>query len=136
MPIRGTEAMELTVSHWIYLAVVLIVIISMIFKRGVIAVCILGTLAIGWIWSGSAITAGQTLFTANLTAAKVLLDIIVIIALMIGLLRMMEKVKADYLLMRPLGKLFKGPTGAFWGIGTVKGVLSAFLWPTPATMTV
>ncbi|MGB8955537.1 MAG: hypothetical protein WCC10_09190 [Tumebacillaceae bacterium] len=128
--------MELTVSHWIYLAVVLIVIISMIFKRGVIAVCILGTLAIGWIWSGSAVTAGQTLFTANLTAAKVLLDIIVIIALMIGLLRMMEKVKADYLLMRPIGKLFKSPTGAFWGIGTVKGLLSAFLWPTPATMTV
>ena len=128
--------MELTVSHWIYLAVVLIVIVSMIFKRGVIAVSILGTLAIGWIWSGSAVTAGQTLFTANLTAAKVLLDIILIIALMIALLRMMEKVKADYLLMRPFGKLFKGPAGAFWGIGTVKGVLSAFLWPTPATMTV
>ncbi|MGZ4108042.1 MAG: hypothetical protein ACXVDE_08185, partial [Tumebacillaceae bacterium] len=128
--------MVLTASHWIYLAGVLLVIIGMIFKRGVIAVCVAGTIVIGWVYSGSFVKAGQTLFTANFTAAKVLLDIILIIALMIGLLRMMERVGADYLLMRPLSKLFKGPAGAFWGVGVIKGVLSAFLWPTPATMTV
>ncbi|ARU59918.1 hypothetical protein CBW65_01740 [Tumebacillus avium] len=128
--------MELTVSHWIYLAVVLLVILGMVFKRGVIAVTVIGTLIIGWIWSGSFVTAGQTLFTANLTAAKILFDIILIIALMIALLRMMERVGADYLLMRPMSKLFKSPTGAFFSVGAVKGLISAFLWPTPATMTV
>jgi hypothetical protein len=128
--------MELTLAHWIYLAVVLLVILGMILKRGVIAVCVVGTLLIAWIHTGSPVSAGQILFSANLTAAKVLLDIILIIALMIALLRMMERVGADYLLMRPLSRLFKGPTGAFWGIGAIKGILSAFLWPTPATMTV
>lgn len=128
--------MELTLSHWIYLLIVLLVILGMVMRRGVIAVCVVGTLLIGWIYSGSFITGGQTLFTANLTAAKILMDIILIIALMIGLLRIMERVGADYLMMRPLARLFKGPAGAFWGIGSIKGILSAFLWPTPATMTV
>ncbi|MBL0386008.1 hypothetical protein JJB07_05020 [Tumebacillus sp. ITR2] len=128
--------MELTLSHWIYLAVVLLVILGMFLRRGVIAVCVAGTVLIGWVYKGSFIAAGQTLFTANLTAGKALFDIILIIALMIALLRMMEKIGADYLLMKPIGKLFKGPTGAYWGIGAVKGLLSAFLWPTPATMTV
>ncbi|KEO84615.1 hypothetical protein [Tumebacillus flagellatus] len=128
--------MELTISHWIYLAVVLLVILGMFLRRGVIAVCVAGTILIGWVYKGSFVAAGQTLFTANLTAGKALFDIILIIALMIALLRLMEKIGADTLLLRPIGKLFKGPSGAYWGIGAVKGLLSAFLWPTPATMTV
>ena len=128
--------MELTVSHWIYLAVVLLVILGMVLKRGVISVTVAGTFVIGWLAKDSFVGAGQVLYTANLTAAKILLDIILIIALMIALLKIMEQTGADYLLMRPLSKLFKGPGAAFWGIGSIKGLLSAFLWPTPATMTV
>jgi hypothetical protein len=128
--------MALTASHWIYLAVVVLVIIGMIFRRGVIPLCIIGTFLLGWVYTGSGLKAVQTLFTANLTSAKVLLDIILIIALMIALLRMLEHLGADYLMLRTFRNMFKGPGTAFWGTGIIKGIVSAFVWPTPATMMV
>jgi hypothetical protein len=128
--------MLLTASHWIYLAVVVLVIIGMVFRRGVIPLCIVGTFLLGWVYTGSSLKAVQTLFIANVTSANILLEIIIIIALMIALLRMLEQLGADYLILKVFQKLFKGPGIAFWGTGIIKGVVSAFVWPTPATMMV
>ncbi|MBX6353806.1 MAG: hypothetical protein IRZ10_10785 [Thermoflavifilum sp.] len=126
----------LTITHWIYLAVVLLVILGMAMRRGVIPLCILGTFVMGWVYTGHLAQAIQILFTASLVAAEQLLSIIVIIGLMIALLRLLEDVGADQLMIRPLSKLFRGPASAWWGSGIIKGLVSAFVWPTPASMMV
>ncbi|MCL6516972.1 hypothetical protein [Alicyclobacillus sp.] len=128
--------MTLTPSHWIYLAVVVLVIIGMAMRRGVIPLCILGTFVLGWVYSGHFVFGVQTLFNASMTSASVLLEIILIIAIMIALLRLLEHIGADQLLLRPFRNLFRGPGMAFWGTGVIKGIVSAFVWPTPATMIV
>lgn len=126
----------LTASHWIYLVVVVLVILGMAFRRGVIPLCIIGTFVMGWVFTGDFVKGIQTLYNASLTSAEQLLGIIIIIGLMIGLLRLLEKIGADQLVLRPFRNLFHGPGTAFWGTGLIKGVVSAFVWPTPATMIV
>ncbi|WP_026963314.1 hypothetical protein [Alicyclobacillus pomorum] len=128
--------MALTLSHWIYLLVVLLVIAGMAMRRGVIPLCVLGTFAMGWVYTGSFLKAVQTLYKASLISAQVLLGIIIIIAIMIALLRLLEHIGADQLILRPFRNVFRGPGVAFWGTGLIKGVVSAFVWPTPATMRV
>jgi hypothetical protein len=49
-------------------------------------------------------------------------------------LRLLESIGADELILTPFKNLFRGPGMAFWGTGVIKGVVSAFVWPTPATM--
>jgi hypothetical protein len=126
----------LTASHWIYLIVVVLVILGMAFRRGVIPLCVVGTFVMGWVFTGDFVKGIQTLYNANLNSAEQLLGIIIIIGLMIALLRLLEKIGADKLLLRPFRNLFHGPTSAFWGTGIIKGIISAFVWPTPATMMV
>lgn len=128
--------MVLTASHWIYLAVVILVIIGMAMRKGVIAICLLGTFVIGWVYTHSFVKGVQALYNASLASATQLLGIIIIIAIMIALLRLMEKIGSDALLLRPFRNRLKSPGAAFWGTGLIKGVISAFVWPTPATMMV
>ncbi|WP_067619986.1 hypothetical protein [Alicyclobacillus acidiphilus] len=126
--------MVLTPSHWIYLAVVILVILGMAFRKGVIPTCVLGTFVIGWVYTHSFVKGIQTLYNANLASATSLLSIIVIIGLMVSLLRLMEHIGADQLLLRPFQSRVRNPAVAFWGTGLIKGVVSLFVWPTPATM--
>ncbi|GLG01923.1 transporter [Alicyclobacillus hesperidum subsp. aegles] len=128
--------MHLTPSHWIYLAVVVLVIIGMALRKGVIPICVLGTFAIGWVYTHSFVKGLQTLYNANLASATNLLGIIIIIGLMVALLRLMERIGADQLLLRPFRNSVKTPGVAFWGTGLIKGAVSLFVWPTPATMMV
>jgi hypothetical protein len=126
----------LTATHWLYLVVVLLVIAGMAMRRGVIPLCILGTFVMGWMYTGHFVHAVQVLFTASLVSAEQLLGIIIIIGLMIALLRLLEEIGADQLMIRPLSRLFRGPAMAWWGSGVIKGLVSAFVWPTPASMMV
>lgn len=128
--------MVLTPSHWIYLAVVVLVILGMAFRKGVIPTCVLGTFVIGCVYTHSFVKGMQTLYNANLASATSLLSIMIIIGLMVSLLRLMEHVGADQLLLRPLQNRVKSPAAAYWGTGIIKGVVSLFVWPTPATMMV
>jgi hypothetical protein len=132
----GGVIVTLTAPHWIYLVVVVLVIVGMAMRRGVIPLCILGTFLLGWVYTHSFVKGIQTLYNASVTSASVLLEIIVIIALMIALLRLLEKIGADQLLLRPFRDRLRSPGMAFWGTGLVKGLVSAFVWPTPATMMV
>jgi hypothetical protein len=126
----------LTVSHWIFLIVVILVIAGMAMRRGVIPLCILGTFLLGWVFTKDIVKGIQVVYNANLQSASQLLGIIIIIGLMIALLRLLEQIGADQLVLRPFRHLFKGPGSAFWGTGLIKGIVSAFVWPTPATMMV
>ncbi|WP_206832049.1 hypothetical protein [Alicyclobacillus fructus] len=128
--------MALTASHGLYLAVVVLVIVFMALRRGIIPICVLGTFVIGCVYTHSWIKGMQVIYNANLASAENLLGIMVIIGLMVALLRLMERIGADRLILRPFRHAVQSPGVAFWGLGLVKGVVSLFVWPTPATMMV
>ncbi len=56
-----------------------------------------------------------------------------IIALMVAMLKAMEAIGADKMMIAPATKLVKSPTMAFFVIAIVMYICASFFWPTPAT---
>ena len=82
--------MELTIAHWTYAIVTLIVIVTMIMRRGIVLPTLLGTIVVAWIFSGSVVTGFTAVFHANLTAATQLFEIFLIITFMVALLHSLK----------------------------------------------
>lgn len=120
-------------NHWLYLAVIIVVIAAMIMKRDVVLPCLIGIFLIGLVHTSSLVGATQTLFRALLTAGEDLFDIMLVIALMVAMLKSLQKIGADVLMVSPAKNLMKTPTIAFLVLGAVMYVAALFFWPTPAT---
>lgn len=123
----------LTLSHWIYIVVVLSVIVAMIFRRDVVLVCLTGTFLIGVIHTGSVVSGIQTVFHALMTGGIEIFDIMLIIAIMVAMLKSLEVMGADKTMLSPFRKLMITPTITFFILGIAMYVASLFFWPTPAT---
>ncbi|MTI94815.1 MAG: hypothetical protein FH749_04915 [Firmicutes bacterium] len=124
----------LTLSHWIYLLVVLTVVLAMVLKRDVVLPCIVGIFVIGLVYNeGSIIPAVQAMFRALLVAGSDLFDIMLVIALMVAMLKSMAKLGADTLMVAPARRLMVNPHVAFFALGGVMYICALFFWPTPAT---
>ncbi|MDW7674482.1 MAG: hypothetical protein SCK28_08120 [Bacillota bacterium] len=123
---------ELTLLHWIYLAVVCSVIGLMIFRRDVVLPCLIGIFIIGYLWNGSLIGGGQTVFKALEAAGTSLFDIMLVISLMVGMLKSLQSMGADYLMVSPAKKLMSKPAVAYWSLAGVMFLAATFFWPTPA----
>lgn len=122
----------LTLSHWIYILVVLAVIIAMIFRRDIVVICLMGIFFIGLQHTGSIVSSTQIVFKALLTAGKEFFGIILIFALMVAMLNSLKPIGADKLMVLPAKKFMKNPTIAFFSLGIIVYVASLFFWPTPA----
>ena len=99
--------MELTAAHWVYAAVTIAIIVTMILRRGVVLPTIVGTLLVAWVYKGSLVGAFQAVFNANLVAAKELFNIFLIITLMVGLLNSLRALGADQKMIAPIQKVIK-----------------------------
>ncbi|MGM8215471.1 hypothetical protein ACLIA0_07830 [Bacillaceae bacterium W0354] len=124
--------MELTLAHWIYAIVTLVVILTMIFRRGVVLPTLLGTIVVAWIFSGSIVTGFTAVFYANLTAANELFEIFLIITFMVALLHSLKDLGADQRMIAPVQKMITNGHIAFFVLIVVTFVISLFFWPTPA----
>ncbi len=122
----------LTFLHWFYLAVVLTVIVLMIFRRDVVLPCLAGIFLIGVISQESLVGGGQTVFKALERAGTELFDIMLVIALMVAMLKALQSMGADYLMVAPAKRLMRKPSVAFWALAGVMFLASTFFWPTPA----
>lgn len=122
----------LTLLHWLYLTIVLAVILLMIFRRDVVLPCLAGIFLIGIISQGSLVGGGQTVFRALETAGTELFDIMLVIALMVSMLRALQSMGADYLMVAPAKRLMRKPSIAFWALAAVMFCAATFFWPTPA----
>jgi hypothetical protein len=122
----------MTLTHWLYVIGILLVVLTMIFRRNVIIPCIIFTFLIGWIYLGSFIGGIQVLFNASLVAAKELFSIFLIIGLMMAMLKSLSISGTDSLLVKPLQNSMKTPMVSYIVliIGTI--FISLFFWPTPA----
>jgi hypothetical protein len=122
----------LTLSHYMYAIITVSVIIVMLLKRGVVIPTLIGTFLIGWIYKGSIIAGFQTVYNANLTAAKELFTIFLIITFMVALLGAMRDIGADRRMIKPIQKLMVNGHIAFFVLTIITFVISLFFWPTPA----
>ena len=103
----------LTLSHWIYICVIVSVIIAMVCRRDVVMICLLGIFLIGFAYTGSILSSLQIMFNALLVAGEELFDIMLVIALMVAMLKSLESVGADKIMVSPAKKVMKTPTTAF-----------------------
>lgn len=124
--------MELTAAHWLYALVTLTVIITMIFRRGVVLPTLLGTLLVAWVYKGSLVGGFTSVFNANLVAAKELFSIFLIITFMVALLHSLKDLGADTRMIAPIQKVMTNGHVAYFVLILATFVISLFFWPTPA----
>ncbi|TFJ94459.1 hypothetical protein [Lentibacillus salicampi] len=124
--------MEITLSHWLYGLFTLTIILTMIFRKGVVLPSLLGTFVIAGIYQGSLVDGFTAIFNANLVAAKELFNIFLIITFMIALLHSLRDLGADRKMIQPIQKLMVNGHVSFFILVAVTYVISLFFWPTPA----
>lgn len=122
----------ITVSHVMYALVTVSVILVMLFRRGVIIPTLIGTFLIGWIYKGDVISGFKAVYNANLTAAKELFTIFLIITFMVALLSSLRDIGADRKMIQPIQKFMVNGHVAFFVLAAITFVISLFFWPTPA----
>jgi len=124
--------MELTAAHWIYAIATIVVIITMLFRRGVVLPTIVGTFLVAVIYKSSLVGGFQAVFNASLIAAKELFNIFLIITVMVALLKSLKDIGADQKMIAPIEKVMKNGYISFFAIAITTYVISLFFWPTPA----
>lgn len=124
--------MELTAAHWLYAFFTVVVIVTMLFRRGVVLPTLIGTFFVAWVFKGSFVGGFQAVFNANLVAAKELFTIFLIITLMVALLNSLRALGADEKMILPIQKVIKNAHVGIIVIFVTTYVISLFFWPTPA----
>jgi len=123
---------ELTISHWLYGFFTLLIIFTMIFRKGVVLPSLLGTFVIAWVYNASVIEGFTAIFNANLVAATELFNIFLIITFMLALLHSLQDLGADRRMIQPIGKMMINGHVSYFILVGVTYVISLFFWPTPA----
>lgn len=123
---------NLGMLHYIYIVMVLVVIMTMIFKKDTVLPCIIGLLIIGYVYSGNFIKGVQVIYDSLIASGKEFWGIIVIISLVVAMSKALKDIGADELMMAPIKRLIVNKSTAFWGLGLVMMVVSWIIWPSPA----
>lgn len=124
--------MVLTSLHYLYIVMVVIILAIMLMKKDIVIPCIIGTFAMGYLYSGSAVTAIQAIFNTIIYAGNEFWGIIVIISLVVAMSKALQEIGSDVLIMSPVKKIMVNPTMAFFSIGLTMMVISWLVWPSPA----
>lgn len=124
--------MELTLAHWIYVLVTLSVILTMLFRKGVVLPVLIGTFLVAAVYKGNIVSGFQAVFNANLVAAKELFSIFLIISLMIAMLNSLKDLGADQKMVSPIQKVMINGHISFLILLVSTYIISLFFWPTPA----
>lgn len=125
-------AVELTLSHWVYLISVIVIIGTMIMRLNVVVPAVLGTFLVVWSISGSPIQGLIGIFSGSLVAAKELFDIFLVITFMTALLNALKGIGADVLMVAPFRKVMRGGFSSYVVLAAITYLISLFFWPTPA----
>ncbi|MYL35313.1 hypothetical protein GLW08_03210 [Pontibacillus yanchengensis] len=124
--------MELSVTHWLYAAITLLIILTMVFRKGVVLPTLLGTFIVAWVYKGDVVSGFTAVFNANLVAAKELFNIFLIITFMVALLQALKDLGADRRMIQPVQKVMTNGHIAYFVLVGITYVISLFFWPTPA----
>jgi hypothetical protein len=123
---------KLTLVHWVYLIMVLVIIATMAVRRDTVMPCIIGIFLVGLVSTSNIWMAVQVLFNALIAAGTEFLGLITVIGLVVAMSKAMSDVKSDYLIMRPASKIMINADIAFWILGIIMLIVTLFVWPSPA----
>ncbi|SDH89048.1 MULTISPECIES: hypothetical protein [Bradyrhizobium] len=127
-----TSHITIGAAHWVYLAGVAIIVVTMILRANVVVPSIVATLLVALAWSHSPVTAVGSVFNASFTAAKELFNIFLVIALMTALLNALKVLRSDIRMVEPFRAVMKNGHAAYFVLAAITYVISLFFWPTPA----
>lgn len=119
-------------AHWIYLAGVAVIVLTMIFRANVVVPSIVSTFLVIFALTGSPISALGGIFSASLVAAKELFNIFLVIAFMTALLNALKSLRSDIRMVEPFRVFMKNGHSAFFLLAGITYLISLFFWPTPA----
>jgi hypothetical protein len=131
--LRGRNMVQLTLIHWVYVMMTLVILVVMLMRKDTIIPCILGVFLISFIAQNNIVGATRGVFDAFIVAARELIGIIIVISCIVAMSKVLEEIGANNLMIKPFTKFIKTADIAFWFIGIVMLVVSWFFWPTPAT---
>src|ERR1700689_1500888 len=129
---RMSENVTITAAHWVYLAGVIAVVLTMILRANVVVPSIVATFAVALVWTHSPVSALGSIFNASFVAAKELFNIFLVIALITSLLNALKSLRSDVLMVQPFRTVMTNGHTAFFVLSAVTYVISLFFWPTPA----
>src|SRR5690606_12602757 len=127
----GSEV-TLNLSHWLYLASVVVIIVTMIFRANVVVPAVVGTFLVVTSLMGNPVNGFIGIFSASFVAARELFNIFLVITFMTALLSALKATGADVLMVRPFPKIMRGGLSSYVVIAVVTYLFSLFFWPTPA----
>ncbi|MCF3944176.1 hypothetical protein [Oceanobacillus alkalisoli] len=124
--------MDLSLSHLLYGLFTVLIIMTMVFRKGVVLPTLVGTFVIAWVYKGNIVDGFTSIFNANLVAAQELFSIFLIITFMLALLHSLRDLGADKRMIQPIQKLMVNGHVSFFVLVAVTYIISLFFWPTPA----
>jgi hypothetical protein len=127
-----TSHIAITAAHWVYLAGVLAIVITMILRTNVVVPSIIATFLVALAWTHSPVSALGSIFNASFVAAKELFNIFLVIALITSLLNALKTLGSDVRMVKPFRTVMTDGHTAFFVLTAITYVISLFFWPTPA----
>ena len=127
-----SQHVTITAAHWVYLAGVMAVVLTMVLRANVVVPSIIATFAVAMVWTHSPVSALGSIFNASFVAAKELFNIFLVIALITSLLNALKSLRSDVLMVQPFRTVMTNGHTAFFVLSAVTYVISLFFWPTPA----
>lgn len=124
--------MELTLAHWVYAFFIVAVLVTMALRKETPIVCIVASLVLAWVVTGSFVKAVQAVFNSITVAFTELLGIIAIISIIVAMAKMLEETGLAEAMFRPVQRMLVSPEVAFWVMGVVIMLVAWVIWPSPA----
>lgn len=123
---------QLTSVHIVYLALILVFLGFMLFKKSIVVPCAAGILIISYLITGNVVKSFQALFNTLVWAGTELFGVITVITLVVAMSQALNDIGSDQLISRPLQKIVHGQSMAFFMLGIVMFFISLCIWPSPA----
>jgi hypothetical protein len=126
------QHVAIAAAHWVYMAGVATVVLTMILRANVVVPSIAATFAVALAWTHSPVSALGSIFNASFVAAKELFNIFLVIALITALLNALKVLRSDLRMVQPFRAVMTNGHIAFFILSGVTYIISLFFWPTPA----
>ena len=126
------SSVTIGMAHWLYLAGVFSIVLTMVFRANVVVPSILSTFVLMFALTGSAVGAVGGIFMASFVAAKELFNIFLVIAFMTALLNALKNLRSDVRMVEPFRAIMKNGHIAYVVLAAITYLISLFFWPTPA----
>ena len=131
MGVSQTEV-ELTGIHGFYFLLMVVVVISMIWRKDTGMVCSVAIFLLGFYATGSIFVAISAIFETFYYTMGQLLGLILVIAMIVAMSEILKTTAINQVLVIPFTKLIRKVDSGFWMIGFSVFLFSLVFWPSPA----